>query len=310
MPDTRYFGYATETVFKTVVAASRYVDQVRDSVVPDLGWIQAETVDKRAPTKRVQGPYIGRGSLETIVEPENVSHFFYYLLGAVSTTGTGPYTHVFKIADDVKSFTGRLGAGLAERILAGCLMDGARFECRSGEGDAGLLRATWDIVNAKGESRGTVGSPSFSALGPFVFHQAAVTLAGADKSSQVTGFTVNYRNNIPVDGLYGFGSRELSSIKVGPANVDCELAVNYEDQAQYDAFLAGTEFAVKVDFVGPSPYRLTFDLPKCVYARDVAPHPERRQTPIRLTAPVHVLHDAAEATPLKITLVNQVSAVS
>ena len=307
MADIRYFGYAAESTFKTTVAAARYVDQVRSGIEGDRGWIASDTVEKRARTKFKLGAWLGRGPLDTIVEPENVTSLFKWLLGAVTTTGAGPYTHVFKTGDDILSFTGRLGANLRERLLGGCLLESARFEARAGRGDAGLLRATWEILGTKIESDGAIGSPTFSTLTPFVWHEGTVTLNAVNKSTQVKRFALEYRNNIPIDDLYAFSTTEPTLIRVGRADITCDMDIQFDDTAQYDLFKNGTEFAAKFDFVHTTtPYQLTFEMPKVVY-RAAVPNPDRREQ-IVIPASMEARHDTTEATALKITLINQQSA--
>jgi len=303
----RYFGIAQEYAFKTEKAASVYTNIIRESIVPDQGWIIPETVACRAFDKKVLGAFRARGNVEFPVEPENgVGEYLKWVLGSVSSAqqgATSAYKHTFKSADDIKSFTGRIGAETDERVLGGCLINSLALRFAHGEEIRGVAE-----VFAAEEAKGTIGSPTFSALDPFVFSQATVEFADTAKAIVAEG-EVRINNRIPFDrGV--LGSRYFPKIRVGKRLVDGRLSLFFDDATEYDRFLAGTEFKLELLTTGPAigatgyNYTLNVIMTKCIYLRDTAPHIDRREL-IVLDAPFQAFYDSAPATEITMELINE-----
>jgi len=303
----RYFGIAQEYAFKIEKAASVYTNIIRESIVPDQGWIIPETVAHRAFEKKVLGAFRARGNIEFPVEPENgIGWYLKWALGSVSSAKQGEtsaYKHTFKSADDIKSFTGRIGADTDERVLGGCLLNSLALRFAHGEEIRGVAE-----VFAAEEAKGSIGSPTFSALDPFVFSQATVEFADTAKAIVAEG-EVRINNRIPFDrGV--LGSRYFPKIRVGKRLVDGRLSLFFDDATEYDRFLAGTEFKLELLTAGPAigatgyNYTLNLIMTKCVYLRDTAPHIDRREL-IVLDAPFQAFYDSTSATEITVELINE-----
>lgn len=308
----RYFGIGEETTFKTAVAAAKYIDIIRESIIPDKGWVIVDTAAHRTYRKKYLGAYRGRGPVEFPAEPENgLTKILKWVLGDVTSEkqgATSAYKHTFKPADTIKSFTGRVGVVegslTAERVLPGCLVNSLALRYRHGE----EVRCAAEIFNAGKESKTSIGSPTFSDLDPFVFSQAKVEFEDTEKAI-VAEAEVRMNNNIPFDrGV--LGDDTFPYIKVGRLVVDGRLSLWFETADEYDRFLAGTEFKLEILTEGPAigetgyNYTLNVILPKCVYLRDTAPHVDRREQCI-LDAPFQGFWDAVEEAEVKIEVINE-----
>jgi len=233
------------------------------------------------------------------VEPRDIPVLFKWALGSVETSGGGPYTHEFKPVDQLKSFTAIIGAEGTYRRLSGCLIDRLQLESA-----LDYLTGSAEILAAR-EERDTefTPSPDISMLPPFAFHQASLTLGGSEASAKLRAFRLRIDNNIPVDHLYGFGERYPRRIVVGGRTIEAQLELAFTDTAEYEAFLAGEELSLNLQFSDGS-NSLAIHLPRCLYRSDVAPHLDRRE-PFTLTAPLQVLHDPNAGYEVKITVVNE-----
>ena len=307
MEMARYFGIAQEFAFKTEKPASVYTNITRETIVPDQGWIITETVARRAFDKKVLGAFRARGNIEFPVEPENgIGWYLKWVLGSVTSAqqgGTSAYKHTFKSADTIKSFTGRVGADISERVLGGCLLNSSALRFAHGQ----EIRGVAEIFAAE-EAKGTIGSPTFSNLDPFVFSQATVEFADTAKAIVAEG-EVRINNRIPFDrGV--LGSRFFPKIRLGKRLVDGRLSLFFDDADEYDRFLAGTEFKLELLTTGPDigetgyNYTLNVILPKCVYLRDTAPHIDRREL-IMLDAPFQAFYDSTSETEITVELINE-----
>lgn len=306
-----YLGLGEETTFKTAVAAAKYMDMITERIEPDLAWIIPETTAKRAYYKHVEGPYRGKGAVTFLCEPENgLTKLLKWALGAVSSAqqgGTSAYKHTFTPADTIKSFTARVGAvdvATAERILAGALVN--RLTLRGAWGRE--INGEAEIVNFEKETSGSIGSPSFSALKPWVGSQLSAEFADSAKAI-VSDYTVNIVNNVPTD--FGvMGSDDYPSIRVGKRLVDGTLSLAFDDTTEYARFLAGTDFKLELLHTGPQIgatgyyYKLDIILYACTYIRDTAPHVDRRER-IVLNAPFRAFYDATATKEIQVEVTNE-----
>ena len=305
----RYFGIAQEYAFKTEKPASVYTNISRETIVPDQGWIMPETCAHRGYTKKVLGAFRARGNIEFPVEPENgIGWYLKWVLGSVSSEEldtSGVYKHTFKSANTIKSFTGRVGAGAAERLLGGCLVNSLALRFAHGVDVRGVAE-----IFAAEEAKAAIDTPAFSALDPFVFSQATVEFADVAKAIVIEA-EVRINNRIPFDrGV--LGDRYFPWIRVGKLLVDGRLSMYFEDTEEYDAFLAGTEFKLELLTQGPAVggqnYALNAIMTKCQYLRDTAPHVDRREM-IVIDAPFQAFYDDTTniETEITVELQNQIT---
>jgi hypothetical protein len=278
-----------------------YIDIYDEKVEGDEGWIAFETAADRSYTKRTEGDYIAKGPINLPVDAKNIGWLLKWALGSVSTgakQGNGTYTHTFKCADDLKSFTGRIGVAdftNMERILAGMLVDTLSLKSEFRK----ALDASVGVVSFLKETKGSIGTPSFSALNPFMFAQGVVKIATATVG-YAHGIALNLNNKIPVDKWF-------NKIHVGKRTVDGTLTLVFDEATEYDRFLAGTEFALEQTFTGAlieaGFYNtLKLSLPHCNYTKDTAPHINKREM-CMINAPFQAFYDATD-TELKIELTN------
>jgi hypothetical protein len=297
---TRYLAVGEEASYGEAASPTRYIDILRENLVFDKQITPVETVFSREIRKYVEGRARVTGSIDFAVEPENVGELFKWALGSVETSGTGPYVHAFKPADQIKSFTAIVASESLKRKVTGCLIDRLTVETA-----LDMVTGSIDIVAAKEEKDAGSYTPTISSLQPFTFKEATLTLGGADKSQRLRALRLRVENNIPIDDLYGFGSQYPRRILVRGRTVEAGLELAFEDTAEYDAFLAGTEVSVNLKFVRGD-YEFEVDLPRLVYRSDVAPHIDRRE-PLRVTAPMQVLYDSENGYEVCLKLKNQVS---
>jgi len=306
-------GVKEETTFGTAATVDKYIDIVSEDLKSDRGTIFPETVDSRYQKKQVAGANIVRGTVNFVVEPENVAHLFKWTLGSVTSVQQGTttvYDHTFKPADDIKSFTVEIGLDSYGRVIKGCLVNRLTLESVAKKQLVGSV----EVVGREEVKLASPGTPTFSGLRPFVWSDASFTIAGADKKSQLKAFRLNVANNIPVDELYGHGSSLLQRIEVAGLDVEGNLDLSHVDSAQFDNFLAGNAVALNLKFTGEATgvaeypnYTLEVDLPNCVYLSDAVPHLDRKE-PLKSNVPFRALYDPTAGYVLKIVVRNKVTA--
>jgi len=302
----RYAGLGKETTYQTAVAATVYADVRSERIEPDHGVIIPESASRRAFQKFSLGAYRARGPLEIYAGPRNgASALLEAVLGKVTTTEnvTGQvWTHVFDVEKTIPSFTLRLGVELAERILAGCLLNS--LEARFAFGEDVIFTGT--VFHGKPETKGTLGTPTISPEMHFSFTGATISIAGT-ASESVSEARVLIENTIPFDrGV--IGKREFPWIKVGKRKVTGSLSLFFDSTTEYDRFLAGTTFALQLkaegrEFYTGYKFTLQLDLPKCLSLRGTAPMQDRRELFV-LDAPFQAFYDDTSGYEIQARVIN------
>jgi len=320
----RYLGLGREdSGFGTAANASRYVETIA-KLIPDQGWIIPDPICDPSRTKKNLGPYRIRGNVGPFdVTPDNIGEMINAALGnnAYNATNndTKSRTHSWKCGNDLDSYTLRIGAEIEERILAGMLANSLNFKASHGENVQATVAWVGPGAAESSTTLDTLTRSNLSALQPFVYHQASGTLlvgAGSpgDKSANIFDIELNIENNIPVD-RGNFNSRYMPKIRRGSRSVTGKLSAFFDDDDEYDRFIAGTPFILDLKFVGPtitSPryYTLRWYMPVCVYLRDAAHPIQPMDEPLAIDCPFQALYDDGTYTELYIQLENQLTSVS
>jgi len=296
MAATRYIGIGKESTFGQAVAASRYVE-ASDSFQPDPGVTILEPVAFRASMYQQLTKFRARGNIGAwkVLPEDIIGEALYGVLGAKSSAqqgGTAAYKHTFTPADTIVSWTLRKGVELTELVNPGCLFNKLTLNSRHAE----MLEAILEVVGVgAAPSKTTLGTPTFSTLLPFVYHQCTILLAGGNKSTMVYDSSVDINNNVPVD-KGGHGSQYMPKIRVGNREVSGKLSTYFDETNQYDAFIAGTEFTLNLKWVGAQIgatgyyYTLELDLPRCIYTSRGAPEIKPLAEPLVIDAPFRALY--------------------
>lgn len=201
----KFAGVAEETTWRTPVTATEWLDIVSESVNPEQGWIDVDTAQDVTLVSRVPGPYLVSGSLEMIVNPDNITKLLKWLMGAVTSTQDGTnqrWKHEFKPDKTFKSFTLELAPEVEtkSRQIAGCVVRSLALEAPARE----IVTASVDVLGAK-DKQIDPSTPTFSALRPFVFFDGGLSLGGSPVAD-VEAFTCTLSRDIP-DDIHVLGDR-------------------------------------------------------------------------------------------------------
>lgn len=183
------------------------------------------------------------------------------------------------------SYTLFLGLEDQTRRFAGVLNDTLTLE--SSVRDV-QLTSSFGVLGSQ-ETKQAISTPTYSTLEPFTWAEAGtVTLNAVDKKAQLQALSVTFNNNIPHELTYGHGARTMARKAKGRFEITGTVDLAWDDWAQYDLMVAGTEFAIQVIWTQDANHVLTLDLPECVYLSDTAPHQDRWEE-LTLTCPFRVV---------------------
>jgi len=293
---TRYVGLGKEVDYGVVAAATRYLEAIT-SFSPDPNWVIPPPIVDRAYRKRNLGRYRTRGTIgEFPVEPENIGELLYGVFGSVSSAqqgGTSAYLHTFSPGVQLPSYTIHISTEEKDRRLPGGLVESLTVRLPY-DGD-GKTRA--EIFSGFVETTDTILTPTISTLQALNMQNAnsILTIAGLTKRVYIYDLEITIKNNIPFD-LGSLDGRTASVKRTGQREVTGKFSAFF-DETEYNRFVAGTEFTLIVQALGPIitgsyPYYLAFELRKCVYLKNVVADIKPQNEPMIMDAPFKAFYDA------------------
>jgi hypothetical protein len=305
----RYVKIGKETVYGTLGAGVWTWIESKETIIPDQDWKIYESVGTRTRRKKSLGNWRSKGNIGDFpLEPENGGELFAGAIGLDTVTpgSGGSYKHTFGVNDMLPSYSLKIGTDVYARQLTGCLVDTLKLSFPQGES----IKATASILQGFGlETQIAMESPTFSTLEPFVFHTAQVKIAGSDKTVQVFDAELTIANNLIDRG--SLGSRFMDTKRIGGRVISGKLSMYFIDNAMFTRFIAGTEFALEINYTGALIgsgiyYTLKIIIPKVILKNAVA-HVAPQNEPAVLECPFEVFYDSVSGYDISIELVNTIS---
>ncbi len=227
------------------------------------------------------------------------------LMGEPTTTGAGPYTHVWKSGGALPSLTLELGhTGLTVPKFmrdVGCKLDGLSFDMsRTGPANASVK------VVAQGETEEAAAvdaAPNTYALTRFSQGTGSIKLDGAQLAS-VTGGKLNFSNNLEkVETIRSDG--KIDGVDETEATAEGSVDVRFgTDSTITDAVDAETPVALEYSFTTGA-YSIKFALPRAFLPKKKGE--VKGPGGISASYDWRAAKDSTEGCLLKVTLVNDVA---
>lgn len=275
---------------------------------------QSETINQhRAIVGLADGNKAVQGNMVTDLLPECLEVLLRHLLGkgTVTTTGSGPYTHVIKGSPDTleglsfqKSFT---------NISKHFLYTGTRLNSMAIDiVQEGFHGVTWDFIG-KGETihateQITIASGVFPTKNGYNGYQASIEIdtgSGYTALGRVVSGSINIANNVETDG-YVLGSAERASCEYGTRECSGGFSMFFEDTTLYELYSAGTECGLKYVF-NNGVDSTTFKFPKVKLA---GTSPEITSAAgINLDFTFQARVDPGSNTDVEVTIVNSLPSI-
>lgn len=246
-----YVGYGQETTEGTFVSPTIFLPVSSFSFEDTNEYIQPSQIrGTRDRYVSSPAPYMTTGSMDMEfiskgVGPLLVSAFS--ALGGVTTSAYsgGGYQHVLVPGNTSPTFTFESSAAdiLVMRyggIRVNTLEIGAAF----GE----LVTAAWGLTGTTRAKQGSPATESYADVEPFSFAGASLKVAGANIGN-VKSFTFNVGNNLDRIGTLR-KTRSWKRTAPGMRDLGLSLVMDFTDTADYDLFLAETEFSVEIHLEG------------------------------------------------------------
>jgi hypothetical protein len=250
-------GFAVESTAGTFATPTKFLELVSEDVRAPTNVITRTGI--RAGRRTMHGSVVVghnvNGPLTVPLTANTLPTLFRAALGGVSTSGSGPYTHVITpgtLTDDTLTLqVGRPRGSSTTVDVAnnlGCSVDGFNFT--ASVGDTNQQNITFDITGMQRETSSALASASYaSGSGGFYWTQASVSVGGSARD--VTSFGITYANNLRKDyktiSATAAGRSRLAR-ENGKRTITGTLSCDYDATTLRDAVAAGTNLAFSATF--------------------------------------------------------------
>lgn len=237
-------GWKSETVWGTGVIPDIFMPVLSADMTIDEGYLRSNAIRGGRRTRS-----LGRLGAKTVgatvdMELPNLSlaTLLKHVLGAVSTSGAGPYEHVFTAGEHSgKSLTVQVGiedsGGTVQPFtLTGTKVNSATLSCSVGE----LAQLSVDLTSRDYTTGTALASPSYAAgLIPFTFVEGSVEVNGSPVASARSA-TLTINKGLKVD-RHVLGSRLIrEQVEQDHFEITTEISADFDNLTLFNLIAAGT----------------------------------------------------------------------
>ncbi|HDR8003429.1 TPA: hypothetical protein QCY70_004944 [Bacillus cereus] len=296
-----YFGLGKETTFGTAVAPAVYIPYDSIKVEEDIKKVTDE--GRRGILSKSFGVY--NTTRQSKVEfgmpayPDLIGHLLMGILGKDTVTGSAaPYTHKFQVLDALApTFTASDYNTVTERRYAGAILDELDFKF---DADTAVK------VTAKMKSKASVvaskSTPTITVAKPFLGFTSTLTLGSTVDADLLGGEVSIKRDNQLI--FAGNNTQDPTRYITGRIEATGKLTMDFDNEDDLNAYLNGTQQAVKISFVLDANTSLEFSFGKVDVTKVTV---DRSQEYIRADMSFKALYNATDAGMVTVTLKNAVA---
>lgn len=270
-------GWKTETTVGTAVTVDTFLPIRSENIKQNIEYLDTQTISARKVLRKTKaGRKIIEGGFVTELPNTSIAALFKHMFGAVSTTGSGPYTHTYT-PDDLTgdSLTIQVGRPATDDTVhpftyAGCKI--ASWTIAANVGEIATLECS--IIGMTETTATSLAVASYSSSwAPMVFTEASLTIAGSAANS-VREVTLTGDNAIEARHRLGSATSK-QPLEIGLRDYSGTVVTDFDALTDYNRFVNGTEAALvltfnngtqtltitmNVQFVGETPELSGFDL--------------------------------------------------
>jgi photosystem II stability/assembly factor-like uncharacterized protein len=321
MAGTRYVGFAEEVTYGTKISTDNqftYDDAASAELdVPDEPALVYEGISQAVPQVIAKGQYAPEGDVQVPLDGIISGWFIKWLLGEYrrcqqTDGGAEVYTHTFRGANALNSFTTRIGKEVFQHTFQGCKIASGSIEIPKGE------FATMSMsLAAKQDSKDTILAESAVVISREAFFTFAHATVSIGSTIDCESLTLDINNNISAEDGVLLGSRFPQSLPEGGKEIEISAEIPFESDDQYEQFWGSTSGPDDIDTVavtitltseteivtsGGQYYTITFTFPRCYFKSAKAPVSGRDRMVQSVT--LGVLYDAVTGYYVEATIKN------
>lgn len=306
-------GIDTETTFGTTpgAPAGKLLHLVSSTVAGKRGQINNDVMrSTKQPFKPTVGNLDVSGTLSTYVDSRDFGLLLNHMLGAPTTTGAGPYNHIFKAGNTKPTsmliehnYTDQ-ASGNFKHLFNGCKLNNMNLALPQ----EGFATVSFDVIGATQTNAATSfdGTLTEYVFNPFSGFDAAILEGGA---SIATVSNVNLAVAANLDGgsytIDGSGGAR-TAIPEGMYAVTGSFDALFDSMALLDKATAQTTTSLQIALSKSASEAVTIDIPELRY--EVKGPEVSGPAGIMVNLAFTAFYDTnADTTALKITLDNDVA---
>ncbi|MDQ3107512.1 MAG: phage tail tube protein [Actinomycetota bacterium] len=243
-------GFAAESTYGTAVTVTKFVEVDKWSIKKVPNWMRSNGIRSGQLMDRSEDSAIGTfdvsGSMEMDLTAKNVALLFKHAVGAVVTSGAGPFTHTITPATTTGlSLTMQggipdVGGTVRPFTASGVKVTGFEVSWARDK----WLTAAWDLLAKDSVTATALATASYSSANPpYGWPHVVVTIGGAEFKS-LSG-KVSFKQAAG-PRFYAGATTTAEPLQNGKIMATLELTGHFESLTAYDRTLAGTEAAVSV----------------------------------------------------------------
>lgn len=306
-------GYGIESTFGTFVPPTRAIEHVKSNMRSVRQDIISKGVKagRRTGFRRMKGLEVVGGTIAHELSPVNIGVLLVQAMGAVSTTGAGPYTHTITPGPlvETRSLSVQVGtpdyAGTVQPFnFSGCQVKSATITVKAGE--IAMIEIDWvgqHLQNTgDGDTVAGLTAAVYSATwAPFTSLNAALSIAGS--AYEFDEVTIKIDNGLRTGNYTSKATNPARANRAkeeGLRSITATVKSDLWDLTAMNRAFAGTEVAFSLALTN-SPHSLTF----AGNCRTLPQSPELQDGKItKDTLALDLLSATSDAAAFTATLVN------
>lgn len=241
-----FIGIGAETTYGTAVAPTKFLQFDEESIKLDQKYLPKPTIYGVGVTRRVKSRKSVGGGLKLALAYTGFELLHKHIMGAVATTGAGPYTHTFTRAAalptgltlHVNRDAASVGVGTAFNY-EGCQVNKATWSAGREEN---FLSLALEFV---GEdcSNGNIATPSFATFDGITWDTIACELQSTAFPCQ--SFEVTLDNNLAADRFKLGQLTRIGLGRAGASTVSGKFTLEFQDLVVFNYWKNLTEVDLK-----------------------------------------------------------------
>ena len=232
-------GFAEESTWGTAVSRSNWRPVISSALQRVPSVVPRTDLHAGGPTRRSK--FIEReeagGDVSVLATYDNIGMLLKAAMGSVSTSGSGPYTHVYTLAQTLPSLTieNIRGTATNSEVFEGCKVTSMGLECSAGT----EMVMSLGFIAETAAARASAGTPSFAGTENVVLHHQSGQLTFNSVAYDIAGFNLSLTTGIDRRDLLG-SKLTKEPLRTGYAEISLSISLEAAD-ALYTAVNAGTE---------------------------------------------------------------------
>ena len=248
-------GYALESPTGTFTAPTRALEHVSSSLKLEIDRIASKGIKA---TRRHQGRWFSgaqrvKGNVAHELSPINTGLLFKHMMGAVASSGAGPYTHVYTPGPIVQTSTLTVQVGtpsvdgtINSFSFLGCHIAGASISSKIGE----VAMIDLEFYGQHLDVGQSLTAATYSSTwAPYTFLHGVLSVAGSEY--EFDDCTINFKNALRTDRHVHRATtpaRPKTSLESGFREWTATVNSDFHGMTALNRAIAGTEAAFSLVF--------------------------------------------------------------